>query len=105
MDTQKENPDKLPENSTDKDQLAVADDVPLSWESATADVADEIEEVAEVVVKGTVELQSKMIQTDELINTNAGSAVTSDDDSVLEGNTFQHQTYVDEPQQDTIDKS
>ena len=30
MDTQKENPDKLPENSTDKDQLAVADDVPLS---------------------------------------------------------------------------
>ena len=46
-----------------------------------------------------------MIQTDELINTNAGSAVTSDDDSVLEGNTFQNQTYVDEPQQDTIDKS
>ena len=39
MDTQKENPDKLPENSTDKDQLAGADDVPLSWESATADVA------------------------------------------------------------------
>ena len=105
MDNKKENLDQIPENSTDKDQLAVAENVPLNWESAAADIADEIEEVSEVVVKGTVELQSKMIQTDELIKTNAGSAVPSDDDSVLEENTFQNQTYVDEPHQDTIDKS
>lgn len=105
MDTNKENPDQIPENSADKEELAAPDDMSLNWESAAADVIDEIEEVAEVVVKGTVEIQSKMVQTDDLINTNAGDAVSSDDDSGLKESTLQQQIYVDEPKQDTIDES
>ena len=95
----------IPENSTDKNELSEAKDLSLNWESAEVDVADEIEEVAEVVVKGTVELQSKMLQTDNLIDTNAGSAVPSNEDSVSKANITQQQVYVDEPKQDTIDKS
>ena len=95
----------IPENNTDKNELSEAKDLSLNWESAEVDVADEIEEVAEVVVKGTVELQSKMLQTDNLIDTNAGSAVPSNEDSVSKANITQQQVYVDEPKQDTIDKS
>lgn len=95
----------IPENSTDKNELSEAKDLSLNWESAEVDVADEIEEVAEVVVKGTVELQSKMLQNDNLIDTNAGSAVPSNEDSVSKANITQQQVYVDEPKQDTIDKS
>ena len=62
----------IPENNTDKNELSEAKDLSLNWESAEVDVDDEIEEVAEVVVKGTVELQSKMLQNDNLIDTNAG---------------------------------
>ena len=78
MDTKQ----NIPEHSTDKDELSEAKDLSLNWESAEADVAEEIEEVAEVIVKGTVELHSKMIRTDSLIDTNAVSTVSSDDDSV-----------------------
>jgi len=95
----------IPEHSTDKDELSKAKDLSLNWESAEADATEEIEEVAEVVVKGTVELHSKMIRTDSLIDTNAVSMVSSDDDSVSKGNITQQQVYVDEPKQETIDKS
>lgn|GEM_PF-1213106 len=101
MDTKQD----IPEHSTDKDELSEAKDLSLNWESAEADVAEEIEEVAEVVVKGTVELHSKMIRTDSLIDTNAGSMASSDNDSVSKGNIAQQQVYVDEPKQETIDKS
>ena len=109
MDTKQESPEQIPDNSNDKNELSEAKDISsLNWESATADGADEIEEVAEVVVKGTVEVHSKMIQTDALIDTNAGSADSSFDNSVskeMAQTIAQQQVYVDEPEQDTIDKS
>ncbi|MDB4737367.1 hypothetical protein OAF75_00885 [Verrucomicrobiales bacterium] len=105
MDTKQETPDQIPENSTDEDELSEAKDLSLNWESAPADITDEIEEVAEVVVKGTLEVHSKMIETDSLIDANAGTRVSSDDDSVTKENITQQQVYVDEPEQDIIDKS
>ena len=74
MDTKQD----IPESGADRNQLSDTKDLSLNWESAEADVAEEIEEVAEVVVKGTVELHSKMLQTDSLIDTNAGTEVFSD---------------------------
>lgn len=105
MDTKQETPDQIPENSTDEDELSEAKDLSLNWESAPADITDEIEEVAEVVVKGTLEVHSKMIETDSLIDANAGARVSSDDDSVSKEKITQQQGYVDEPEQDIIDKS
>ena len=101
MDTKQD----IPESGADRNQLSDTKDLSLNWESAEADVADEIEEVAEVVVKGTVELHSKMLQTDSLIDTNAGTEVFSDEDSDSKENIAQRQVYVDEPEPDTIDKS
>ena len=101
MDTKQD----IPESGADRNQLSDTKDLSLNWESAEADVAEEIEEVAEVVVKGTVELHSKMLQTDSLIDTNAGTEVFSDEDSDSKENIAQRQVYVDEPEPDTIDKS
>ena len=101
MDTKQD----IPESGADRNQLSDTKDLSLNWESAEADVADEIEEVAEVVVKGTVELHSKMLQTDSLIDTNAGTEVFSDEGSDSKESIAQRQVYVDEPEPDTIDKS
>ena len=101
MDTKQD----IPESGADRNQLSDTKDLSLNWESAEADVAEEIEEVAEVVVKGTVELHSKMLQTDSLIDTNAGTEVFSDEGSDSKESIAQRQVYVDEPEPDTIDKS